>query len=46
MKYLLVVGNPVFGLYFYGPFDEADEAIQYANDHILDLWHVAQFESM
>jgi hypothetical protein len=39
-KYVLVVGNPIDGLDFFGPFDSADDAGYYAESHRLDYWWV------
>lgn len=30
MKHLLVTGNSIDGLMFYGPFDSVEEAVEYA----------------
>lgn len=32
-QFVLVVGNPVDGLSFYGPFEHVDEATAYAQDN-------------
>ena len=44
MKYLLVVGNPIDGLKFHGPFTTRHDAIKWAEDYIKDEWRIAQFE--
>lgn len=43
MSVIIVHGNPVSGLSFYGPFDTADEAIAYEAKHLDDGgdWWVA-----
>lgn len=35
---IIVKGNPVDGLYFIGPFDTSEEAIDYAENNDSDWW--------
>ena len=39
--YILVLGNPVNGLYFSGPFATSAAAIAYAEDQGFDSWTLA-----
>jgi hypothetical protein len=44
---LLVVGNAIDGLRFIGPFDDAEEAGNYAEVHERhELWHIATLEAL
>lgn len=43
--FVLVIGNPVDGLKFIGPFDTADEAIEYADENADDAFWVASIQS-
>jgi hypothetical protein len=45
MKYIIVYGDPINGLYFVGPFDDANEAGDYASDNIDGEWWIAKLES-
>lgn len=40
-KCILVIGDPVCGFSFVGPFATILEANKYANDHVLDTWCIA-----
>lgn len=41
-KRLVVTGNPVDGLFFYGPFDDSDQATSWAErNHPDDDWWLA-----
>lgn len=43
--YVIVVGNPFDGLTIYGPYEDEDEAIQYAELWIRGYtWHVVTIE--
>lgn len=41
MKYLVILGNPVNGFAFVGPFDSHSEAGVYAERRGFDQWWVA-----
>lgn len=44
MKHLIVVGNPVDGYEFYGPFESPDDAIRYADNNLDygDHWEITK----
>jgi hypothetical protein len=33
MQYIVIVGNPVEGLKFIGPFDNANDVLEWVEDH-------------
>jgi hypothetical protein len=39
--YIIITGNPVMGFTFHGPFDDSNEAMDYA-DQVGDEWWVTQ----
>lgn len=41
VKYLACEGSVVDGFQFYGPFDNEEDAIEYADLHCQDAWVVA-----
>lgn len=41
-KHIIIAGDPVGGLFFYGPFDTAVEAVEAAHNSGLDDWWVAE----
>lgn len=41
MKYIIVLGNPVRGLAFVGPFDTHQETLDYAESRRFDEWWIA-----
>jgi hypothetical protein len=41
-KFIVSVGDVVYGFVFFGPFDDAERAIDYANENSLDNWTVLQ----
>lgn len=38
MKHILVIGDPIEGLEFIGPFDTAEDAIDYADGERMVSW--------
>ena len=43
--YVVITGNPVDGLFFYGPFDSYDEATAYAErNHDGDDWWATKLQ--
>lgn len=42
---ILITGNPVDGLEFFGPFDEAEEATEFAEINAEADWWVAEVRS-
>lgn len=45
MQYVVIVGDPVLGLKFFGPFEDADEAMTWADqEHDDQSWWVADME--
>ena len=45
MECLLVVGNPVDGFIYVGPFTDMEDATHYAEGHITAYWWVAELET-
>lgn len=46
MKHLLVVGNPIDGFGFHGPFETEEEAVEYGeNNNWDDNWNVAELQA-
>lgn len=43
---LLIVGNPVDGFQYIGPFADAGDATSYAEEHCHADWWVAEMQSM
>ena len=41
-QWIVVVGNPVTGLSFIGPFDDEESAGDYADGYCSDNWQVAE----
>lgn len=47
MKYIVVAGNPRDGLFFHGPFDKAEDALEYAENELRKFdWWLAPLESV
>jgi hypothetical protein len=44
VKHVVAVGNAFGGIKLYGPFDDYDTALKYAEGHVGDDWHVIQLE--
>lgn len=43
---ILVIGNPVDGIIFIGPFDDGEEAVEYAEvHHKNDEWWMAPIDT-
>lgn len=38
---IIVTGNPVDGLEFFGPFEDGEAAFRYADEHRLEEWWTA-----
>lgn len=47
MKHIIVVGNPVEGYEFYGPFESPEDAIRYADNNLDygDHWEIAKLKA-
>ena len=47
MKYIIVVGNPIDGYNFFGPFETTDDAIRFHDDHLDygEHWEVAKLKA-
>lgn len=47
MKHIIVVGNPVDGYEFYGPFDTSDDALRFHDSELDygDHWEITQLKS-
>lgn len=45
LKYIVVSGNPIDGLFFNGPFEERDDAVTWAGINLNDNWWIAELES-
>jgi hypothetical protein len=47
-KYIIVCGNPIAGLEFYGPFDTIEEATTFVNNdpHLPNEWWTASLLSV
>lgn len=45
-QWLLVVGNVADGFTFHGPFDDAEEADEYASDNVADgvQWNIVPLQ--
>lgn len=41
MAIIIVTGNPVDGLEFFGPFETGEEAFEYADENRLEEWWTA-----
>lgn len=41
MRYIVVSGNPIDGFHFRGPFDDEDDAREWAEQHCKGDWWVA-----
>jgi hypothetical protein len=44
-KAIIVMGDPVDGFYFIGPFDDNYDAVEYAEKWISDEWWVAKLSN-
>ena len=47
MKHILVVGNPVEGYEFYGPFESPEDAIRFHDEELGygDHWEIAKLNA-
>lgn len=40
--FIVITGNIMDGMNFYGPFESFEEALEYAEAEIMDAWFVAE----
>lgn len=46
MATIIVTGNPVDGLEFFGPFEDGEEAFNYADKNRLEEWWTANLQEV